>query len=123
MDRKQYIWRMSVVVLIFTGGFLIFPLANFASIFVYNHVAVQTAFGPDRAAREHITVQQIKKPSTVTFSNGERIDVGMGPATASSLFFLGAGIPLLIGYIVLMSRYSPLWFREAVSEHLRKQKR
>ena len=122
MDRKQYIWRMSIVVLIGLGGFLILPLVNFVSISIYNHVALQIAFGPDRPARDHITVQHITKPSTVTFSNGERIDVGNGPATAGSLFFLAVGIPLLVCYIVLICRYSPQWFREGVLEHFRKQK-
>jgi len=122
MDRKQYIWRRSIVVLIFLGGFLIFPLVNVASIWIYNYVALDIAFGSDRAARDHITVQHIKKPSTVTFSSGERIDVGTGPATVSTLFLLAVGIPLLVCYIVLISRYSPQWFRDGVSEHFRKQK-
>jgi len=122
MDRKQYIWRMGIVVLIFLGGFLILPLVNVPTIWIYNHVALQIAFGPDRAARDHITVQHITKPSTVTFSNAERIDVGKGPATVSALFFLAVGIPLLVCYIVLICRYSPQWFREGVSEHFRKKK-
>ena len=113
---------MSIIVLIFLGGFLILPVVNSLSIPIYNHVALQTAFGPDRAARDHITVQHITKPSTVTFSNGERIDVGKGPAIVSTLFFLAVGIPLLVCYIVLICRYSPQWFREGVSEHFRKQK-
>jgi hypothetical protein len=120
-DRRQYLWRMSIVVLIFMGGFLIFPLVNVPSIWIYDHVALQTAFGSDRAARDRITVQHIRKPSTVTFSNGERIDVGKGPAIASTLFFLAVAIPLLVGYIVLICKYSPQWFREGVSEHFRKQ--
>ena len=122
MDRKQYIWRMGIVVLIFLGGFLILPLVNVPTIWIYNHVALQIAFGPDRAARDHITVKHITKPSTVTFSNGERIDVGKGPAIVSLLFLLAAGIPLLVCYIVLICRYGPQWFRDGVSEHCRKQK-
>jgi len=107
-------------VMIIAGGFS--PVASLIipTGWIYDYFALRVAFGSEQAAREHITVRDIEKPSTVTFSNGKRLDVGAKPAVISSIFRIAATIPLVVGYIFLIRRYSPKWFRAGISEHFRK---
>ena len=64
---------------------------------IYDHLAIRAAFGRKSSSLGQITVQSIKKPSTVTFSNGVITDVGYVPAAVSSAFHVvafvgGAGV-------------------------------
>src|SRR4051812_46787809 len=106
MQQISRIATISAMVLI---GVLVVWSVWIPRIWIYKELALRIAFGSERASQEHITVGQITKPSTVTFSNGEKIDVGMKPALFSTIFFLVAGPLVLVGYIRLLKRYGPKW--------------
>ena len=100
---------MAIIAAIVLGGVALVGSLLIPTSWIYDTLALRIAFGPVRAAQEHITVQKITKPSTVTFSNGEQIDVGMKPAVFSCIFRFGATIPLLICYLLLIKRCGPKW--------------
>ena len=109
--RRRQIARILVLSAFVLGGFAIPMLLNIPSYWIYSRLSLRAAFGSDPAARRGVTVQQIAKPSTVTFSNGKRVDVGMMPATISNLFLLGTALPGLVLYVLLLRRHGPEWFR------------
>jgi hypothetical protein len=101
--------RIIVLSLLLSGALAIFIFSSIPSWWVYNHVAVRKAFGS--AAPLGVKVQEIKKPYTVTFSNGTTADVGPLPANLSNLAHLGLGIPAALAYAYLIYRRGPQWFR------------
>ena len=123
MNRLQHIWRLGIVVLVAVTGLSILMVPAIPGVWIYNRVALGIAFGSERAAREHITVWRITKPSTITFSNGRRIDVGMTPAVVSNVFHVAVAIPLVVAYILLIRRRGPQWLRATISEQLRGTRR
>lgn len=102
LTRKQRILRLSG----FFGFLFIYVLLLWLSCnWVFNQVALRVAFGSECAARERITVDHVTKPSTVTFSNGQSVDVGMAPARAVVLC-AGVGlIPYLLCVRYLVRSY------------------
>jgi hypothetical protein len=113
MKLSRKIWRSLVLTSILFGGLVLVIVLTPPTVWLYDWLAVEVAFGRERAAREHITVEYITKPSTVTFSNGERIDVGLKPAVVSTIFRIGATALLLVCYGLLVMRCGPKWFRIA----------
>src|SRR4051794_32882182 len=98
----QRISRMATVSAMVLIGIALVAAINIPAVWIYEELALRIAFGPERASREHITVEQITKPSTVTFSNGEKIDVGMKPAIFSGIFRLAVTGPIMFGYYLLL---------------------
>jgi hypothetical protein len=79
------------------GLFLIPALLLLPADWIYDSLAIRSAFGQDGVLLPPVSVESIKKPSTVTFSNGAVVDVGYWPATISSGFWVmssvaGAGL-------------------------------
>src|ERR1041385_1339967 len=72
---------------------------------------LRIAFGSDPTARKGIKVKSIKKPPTVTFSNGKSVDVGLRPEIGYNVCHFGILIPFMIWYICLVRRHGPEWFR------------
>ncbi len=98
--RSAAVWRSTLVILPSLPGF-----------WVYNHIPLRIAFGSDPTARKGIKVKSIKKPPTVTFSNGKSVDVGLRPAIGYNVCHFGILIPFMIWYICLVRRHGPEWFR------------
>src|SRR5436309_1401774 len=65
---------------------LLLPPANW----IYGRLAIHAAFGQMSGSLHPVSVTSIKKPSTVTFSNGVVADVGYFPAAVSSAFHTAA---------------------------------
>src|SRR5215469_10193654 len=74
------------------GFVLIWVLPMLPAQWIYNQLAIHKAFGRDAGQLPQVTVKSIEKPSTVTFSNGAVVDVGLVPATVSSTFHLVVSI-------------------------------
>ena len=70
------------------GLFLIPSLLLLPADWIYDRLAIRAAFGQDAGSLPEVTVQSIKKPSTVTFSNGIVVNVGYWPARISSGFWV-----------------------------------
>ena len=110
MSKKlKRIKRITALSLLLFGGFAIFILLGIPSWWIYDALAVRKAFGSERPAG--VKVERIKKPYTVTFSNGKTVDVGAMPATLSNLFHFVTGIPAVLGYFYFINRHGPEWFR------------
>ena len=91
-------------------GILLIPLAvHIPGSWIYERLAVRAAFG-ERGRTQNVKVVSIKKPSTVTFSNGQRVDVGSSPALVSAAFQILVCLPLVGCYVFLVRRYGPQWF-------------
>jgi hypothetical protein len=101
--------RILTLSLLLCGGLAILMLSSIPSWWVYNYLAVRKAFGP--APPAGVKVEQIKKPHTVTFSNGKTVDVGAVPATLSNVAHFGLGIPAVLVYFYVIMRKGPAWFR------------
>ncbi len=79
------------------GFVLIWALPLLPANWIYNRLAVRAAIRANGDSMRGATVASIEKPSTITFSNGAVVDVGLIPATVSSAFhlitfFIGAGL-------------------------------
>jgi hypothetical protein len=103
--------RAATVIAIVMVGVALVGSIMIPTAWIYDTLALQIAFGSERASREHITVEKITKPSTVTFSNGEQVDVGMKPAVFASVFRVVVTIPLMLGYMFLVKRCGPKWIQ------------
>lgn len=68
--------------------FLIPALLLLPADWIYERLAIRAALGQDASSLPAVTVQSIKKPSTVTLSNGVVLDVGYWPARISSGFWV-----------------------------------
>ena len=81
------------------GLFLIPALLLLPADWIYDRLAIRATFGQDADSLPAVTVQSIKKPSTVTFSNGIVMDVGYWPARISSGFWVVATLAGVWVYI------------------------
>jgi len=103
-SRKQRMLRMSAFFgLGALGAFLIW----FPSAWVFNQVALRVAFTPEQIARERITVDHVTKPSTVTFSNGQSVDVGYAPARPAGACTLILVLPFMLFMRYFIKRWLP----------------
>jgi hypothetical protein len=108
-QNLKRIKRILVLSFLLCGGPIIFVVLTLPSSWIYDDLAVRKAFGTHAPAG--LAVQQIKKPYTVTFSNGQIADVGPIPAIIGNLFHFGIGIPAVLTYFYLIKRAGPEWFR------------
>src|SRR4051794_26284648 len=85
--RIRMVMRASLLGL---GFVLLWALLLLPANWIYGRLVVRAAFGQTGASLPPVQVVSIKKPSTVTFSNGVVADVGYFPAAVSSTFHLVA---------------------------------
>jgi hypothetical protein len=103
--------RRLIAMMCILFGVLLIPLSvHVPGSWMYERLAVRAAFG-ERADAQQVTVVSITKPSTVTFSNGQRIDVGGSPALISTAFQIIVCLPLVGCYVFVVRRYGPEWTR------------
>jgi hypothetical protein len=102
--------RITVLSLLLCGAPTIFMVLSIPSWWIYQELALRKAFGSQPPPG--VRLERITKPYfTATFSNGKTVDVGPVPANVSNLFHLATGIPAVVLYILLITRYGPKWFR------------
>ena len=87
-----------------SGLFLIPALLLLPADWIYDGLAIRSAFGQDEAPLPSISVTSIKKPSTVTFSNGVVADVGYWPARISSACWVLSSLAGCALYVFILRR-------------------
>ncbi len=75
-----------------------------ATMWLQRHLALRAAY-PDSADREGVRVVQLTKPSTVTFSNGDSIDVGPWPWRVTPC----VAVPALLAGLAALGALGARW--------------
>ena len=100
------IGKMMQAILIGWGLFSIWAVMLLPANWVYNRLAIRAAFGRDGGppARAQVTVKEVRKPHTVTFSNGVVADVGYVPGAVSSAFHVIGSLTGMGVYVWVLRR-------------------
>jgi hypothetical protein len=89
--------ELRVLTLMFVTWGAIAAASFTVNYFTFQRMALRTAYSRERIAREHIHIVKVEKPSTVTFSTGEVVDVGRTPGHVAG----AAGFIAAVGGILL----------------------
>jgi hypothetical protein len=104
MNMSSEVTKVMHASLLGIGLFLIPALLLLPADWIYDRLAIRSAFNQDGVPSPSVSVTSIKKPSTVTFSNGAVVDVGYWPATISSAFWVMTTIAGAAFYIFILRR-------------------